>query len=490
MAIKRALIVDDSTTAQYRLKKLLKPYNLQIDIVDSGQAALRYLASNLPDVIFMDHTMPGMDGLRALQIIKSHPETATVPVIMYTAKSGDVYTGQARALGALDVVSKDSINATDLSKVLHTIHIYPDNPIADKSVESPELIAAANQVSLGTGELGSGELGKGEPSTRPEQTNAPSPPAADFPVIERRAADQAALELTRNLELRLGQLEHKLEDSRRFITSRLVRELQQLRQELGERIKNLPPATVADPAPAARESVAAPPSGNWLAVILMVLVAVALYYLITISTGLKDSRAQQLRLEQTLSASSASTTNAGAATSAPAVIALQPTEAPTGAYSEQQVLDDLSWAFNQSGALAFQQNNLDNRAPVRVYEFVNRLLDQGFRGTVAIDIFVGDFCLSLNPLGQAELAPASSTLGNCMLSSEAYTLERLADNYLDQLSLALNNLVRDHADTLALSVHAYPGPEAYPERLPITSASEWNAIAQRNNRLEIHLAPR
>jgi CheY-like chemotaxis protein len=123
MQNKRALIVDDSTTAQYRLKKMLRPYNLDTDSVDSGEAALRYLATNAPDVIFMDHLMPGMDGFRALQIIKSHPETAMIPVIMYTSKSGDVYTGQARALGALDVVSKDTITATELSKVMQTIHV-------------------------------------------------------------------------------------------------------------------------------------------------------------------------------------------------------------------------------------------------------------------------------------------------------------------------------------------------------------------------------
>ena len=65
MANKRALIVDDSTTAQYRLKKMLRRYPLDIDVADSGEAALRYLAHHVPDVIFMDHTMPGMDGFSA-----------------------------------------------------------------------------------------------------------------------------------------------------------------------------------------------------------------------------------------------------------------------------------------------------------------------------------------------------------------------------------------------------------------------------------------
>src|SRR5690625_3148002 len=111
MATKRALIVDDSKTAQFRLRKMLREYDLAIVAVDSAEAALSHLASNLPDVVFLDHMMPGLDGFRALQIIKSHPVTADLPVIMYTSKSGDLYASEARALGALDILNKDNVDA-------------------------------------------------------------------------------------------------------------------------------------------------------------------------------------------------------------------------------------------------------------------------------------------------------------------------------------------------------------------------------------------
>ena len=265
MASKRALIVDDSTTAQYRLKKMLRAYPLDIDIVDSGEAALRYLAHHSPDVIFMDHLMPGMDGFRALQIIKSHPETAMIPVIMYTSKSGDVYTGQARALGALDVVSKDSINATDLSRVMETIHIYPlpksANHNSTSEVESPELIAAANKVSLVSGS-----------------------------ELERRAPNQAAMEQARNIELRLSHMEHSLEDNRRFITSRVSRELQGLRQalreELGTILQQQPPAIAQD----TTEVVAPANNTRWgLGVVLVAGILVSLYFLLQINNRLEQN---------------------------------------------------------------------------------------------------------------------------------------------------------------------------------------------------------
>src|SRR3954470_21328373 len=169
MPNKRALIVDDSSTAQYRLKKMLRSYSLDIDTADSGEAALRYLAHKSPDVLFMDHLMSCMDGFRALQIIKSHPETGTIPVIMYTSKSGDLYTGQARALGALDVVSKDTINAADLSKVMEAIHIFRNKKSTEE--ETSETVEAEVIDTL---------------------------PGLSEPKIERRAPHPASIEQARN----------------------------------------------------------------------------------------------------------------------------------------------------------------------------------------------------------------------------------------------------------------------------------------------------
>jgi CheY-like chemotaxis protein len=478
MSNKRALIVDDSTTAQYRLKKMLRPYNLQIDAVDSGEAALRYLASNAPDVIFMDHLMPGMDGFRALQIIKSHPETAMIPVIMYTSKSGDVYTGQARALGALDVVSKDTINATDLSKVMQAIHIFPGatkDSKTEAAVESVELIAAANQV---------------------------SDSVADYPfepISRAKAQNQAELDQARNLELRLSHLEHSLEDNRRFITSRVVRELQGLRQNLRQEFSDIiahAPATSSTPAPATPETPLPPEppvsrSGSSVSLVLvLVLLGIVIFYLIKMNASLTDAREQQEQLSAQLNNINIPL-NKDQDLVSPAVQNLnRQQQLVAQQYANKTFLDDLTWAFNQSGTISFQQNNLDPRAAVRAYEFISRLLAKGFAGTIAVDLFVGDFCLAINPLGQAELAPPNTTLSNCMLSNEAYNLERVQDNYIREMEDALNNLARDNADKIQIAIKAYPGPEPYPDRVPIVPAGDWNNIAVRNNRMEIHLAPR
>lgn len=89
------------------MKKLLEEHELQVSLAASGEEALEFLADQSVDVVFMDHTMPGMDGLEAVTAIKSNPGTATIPVMMYTTREGEVYVGQARALGAVGVMPKN-----------------------------------------------------------------------------------------------------------------------------------------------------------------------------------------------------------------------------------------------------------------------------------------------------------------------------------------------------------------------------------------------
>ena len=107
MSIKHALVVDDSKSAQIALKKQLEEHELVVALAESGEEALEFLEHESVDVIFMDHTMPGMDGLEALAAIKRNPRTAMIPVMMYTTKEGEVYVGQARALGGIGVLPKE-----------------------------------------------------------------------------------------------------------------------------------------------------------------------------------------------------------------------------------------------------------------------------------------------------------------------------------------------------------------------------------------------
>ncbi|WP_177419382.1 response regulator [endosymbiont of Lamellibrachia barhami] len=106
MTRKCVLIVDDSRTAREVLKKKLITYDIDIDSVESAGTAVDYLVKKLPDAIFMDFEMPGMDGYQTLRVLKSNARTAKIPVMMYTSREEGLTVSQARALGAVGVLPK------------------------------------------------------------------------------------------------------------------------------------------------------------------------------------------------------------------------------------------------------------------------------------------------------------------------------------------------------------------------------------------------
>src|SRR5580698_8252156 len=138
----RALVVDDSRSARAFLTRELERHELSVDGVESAEQAIDYLTRQRPDVIFMDHLMPGMDGFQAVQAIKNNPRTATIPIMMYTSQEGELYLSQARALGAIGVLPKQ-IRHADVSKALEQLKLLvlpvPEGDIATIRAAVPEL---------------------------------------------------------------------------------------------------------------------------------------------------------------------------------------------------------------------------------------------------------------------------------------------------------------------------------------------------------------
>src|ERR1700749_5064854 len=139
MARKSALVVDDSKSARVILSRMLEKYDIEVDMAESAEQAIEYLKHDRPDAIFMDHLMTGMDGLQAVQAIKSNPQTAMIPIMMYTSQEGELYVGQARALGAMGVLPKQ-VRPVDVSKVLYELHLLPDRrDMAEPALQPVEI---------------------------------------------------------------------------------------------------------------------------------------------------------------------------------------------------------------------------------------------------------------------------------------------------------------------------------------------------------------
>lgn len=105
---KRILVVDDNETNLYITRKLLEPYRLIVDVANSGKDALVQAGRQQYDLIFMDHMMPEMDGVEAMQEIrKLHPDYCKrVPIVALTANAVYGSEQELLACGFSDYVAK------------------------------------------------------------------------------------------------------------------------------------------------------------------------------------------------------------------------------------------------------------------------------------------------------------------------------------------------------------------------------------------------
>ncbi|MFO1372081.1 MAG: response regulator [Candidatus Competibacteraceae bacterium] len=158
MPVKHVLVVDDSKSARLMLRKMLQAFDLAVDMVESAEGALEYLRNRQPDAIFMDHTMPGIDGLEALRRIKNDPNTARIPIAMYTSKDEPAYQFEAQAAGAVGVLIKPAMpetlgallkkmNAALEASAVSTATVSP-SPSAGVSLEAVEKIAVEKAESV------------------------------------------------------------------------------------------------------------------------------------------------------------------------------------------------------------------------------------------------------------------------------------------------------------------------------------------------------
>jgi signal transduction histidine kinase/CheY-like chemotaxis protein len=88
----KILVVDDVATNLDLARGIMKPYGMTVDCVNSGQAAIERIRTGTPtyNAIFMDHMMPGMDGIEAVRIIRNEIDSdyaRTVPIIALTANA-------------------------------------------------------------------------------------------------------------------------------------------------------------------------------------------------------------------------------------------------------------------------------------------------------------------------------------------------------------------------------------------------------------------
>ncbi len=140
----RALAVDDEEMNLVVAKGVLGSYGIEVDICLSGREAVERCASTAYDVVFLDHMMPGFDGVQTLKKIRELQDGALqdLPVIALTANTVSGAREMFRSEGFTEFVPKP-IERTVLERVLRRVLPKRFIQYGEGPAEAPEAEEAA-----------------------------------------------------------------------------------------------------------------------------------------------------------------------------------------------------------------------------------------------------------------------------------------------------------------------------------------------------------
>ena len=114
---RRILVVEDSPAMRQLMGMALK--RLQVEVVEAadGLAALKLLAQDKFDLMFVDLNMPVLDGMKLIKRVREDAALAATKICVVTTESAKATEEQARALGA-DFFLRKPIHRRDVEQVL------------------------------------------------------------------------------------------------------------------------------------------------------------------------------------------------------------------------------------------------------------------------------------------------------------------------------------------------------------------------------------
>ena len=105
--VPRVLVVEDEQDIAALIKHALeRSGDAQVDVVGSGDTALRAVADQAPDLVILDLNLPVLSGTEVCRVMRGRPDTANVPIIILTARTSETDRVSGLDLGADDYVTK------------------------------------------------------------------------------------------------------------------------------------------------------------------------------------------------------------------------------------------------------------------------------------------------------------------------------------------------------------------------------------------------
>jgi two-component system alkaline phosphatase synthesis response regulator PhoP len=100
------LIIEDEKDITEAIEYNLSKEGYKISKAFDGTTGFKSAQAKIPDLIILDLMLPGMDGFEVCKQLKKDPKTANLPIIILTAKSGEVDKVLGLELGADDYITK------------------------------------------------------------------------------------------------------------------------------------------------------------------------------------------------------------------------------------------------------------------------------------------------------------------------------------------------------------------------------------------------
>jgi CheY-like chemotaxis protein len=115
--VKTVLIVEDQIEFRAIPSHFLQHHGYRVLAEEDGVTGLRTAKQEKPDLILMDYSVPGLDGVAATERLKSDSATRDIPVILVTAHSYGAVGRRAKAAGCDGFVTKPCDPARVLQEV-------------------------------------------------------------------------------------------------------------------------------------------------------------------------------------------------------------------------------------------------------------------------------------------------------------------------------------------------------------------------------------
>jgi CheY-like chemotaxis protein len=102
----RAIVIDDKWLTANSLLKMLDLLDIRAQHASTARAGVLMMRENIPDMVFLDVHMPGVDGFEFIKYIRQMRGFAEIPIFVVTSDDQPETAEKMRSLGAREVLIK------------------------------------------------------------------------------------------------------------------------------------------------------------------------------------------------------------------------------------------------------------------------------------------------------------------------------------------------------------------------------------------------